>query len=173
MDRDKAAVRESIEKSHVLVRQSTFWICGPSNSYHFTAGLFGLVYGSLACKFFPHLYRTPRNFPTVQPVWCRYNTHCVQPLQLRAYCSLQSHDPYLRTRPTKPPLKGMMLHALHARHNASYAGVVYSAWQPDAIEIKCPSNRHHPGVLDLRAAMAIMRKACSDAQTWFSESNGH
>jgi hypothetical protein len=93
-------------------------------------------------------------------------------LDLHVFSSFKSYYANLRTQPTKPQLKGKVLRTLHALHNASDAGDVYSAWRLGAIEIKVPSDAHHPGAVSLRTAMAVIGKACSDAQTRLAESDG-
>jgi hypothetical protein len=43
-----------------------------------------------------------------------------------------------------------MLLALHTRDNTSVAGVMHSAWSLSAIEVKRPSDPHHPGIVNLQ-----------------------
>jgi hypothetical protein len=59
--------------------------------------------------------------------------------------SVKSQCANLYTRPTKLQLEDKLLRTLHARHNASYAGVGYRAWRLGAIELKRPGDPHHPG----------------------------
>jgi hypothetical protein len=46
------------------------------------------------------------------------------------------------------------------------------AWRLVSIEVKGPSDRRPSGVVNLRATMAIMWKACLNEQTWLAESDG-
>jgi hypothetical protein len=86
--------------------------------------------------------------------------------------SLRSNSANLHTRPTKPQLEGRLLHTLPAWHNASYAGGVDSAWRLGAVEVKRPGGSHHPDRMNRCTIIVIVRKACSDAQEWFAESDG-
>jgi hypothetical protein len=69
-------------------------------------------------------------------------------------------------------LEGQLLPTLHTLHNASYADIVYIAWQLGAIEVNRPSDLHRPGVVNLLTAMATMHKTYTDAQAWFAGSDG-
>jgi hypothetical protein len=107
------------------------------------------------------------------PIWLPpYSTYCLRPLDLQILSSFKSHHANLHTPLRKPQLEGKLFCILHAWHNASRGDVVYSDWRLGEIEGKRRGNPHHPGVVNLRTTRAMMRKACSDAQVWFAESDG-
>jgi hypothetical protein len=121
MDRDKAAVRESIESIEKAMHRSDSALCGfEAHQILITSQLDYLDQFIVILRVdFPHIFTEGQeivplyNIYAAVTIWFpRHHTHCVQLLQLHVCSSFKSHHPYLPTRPTKPPLKSM-LHALH------------------------------------------------------------
>jgi hypothetical protein len=107
----------------------------------------------------------------VVSIWLRlHSTHCLQPLDLYIFGSFKSRYANLHTRSTSSQLEGKLLRTLHVWHLASYAGVMCSAWKLGAPAVKRLGDPHHPGVVNIRTLVAIMRKAHSNAREWFARS---